>query len=611
MLSAQPGEGGFPAALGLGGRSGDFNSIQLQAPAISEAVKAESGKSGAYLVGEGIKTNIDLNKEGTWSFMNDTRILRLGIGSENARGLVLYYSSFSIPDGGSLFVYTRDGEFVIGAFTSRNNPAGRYFATEMIPGSELVIEYNAPAGVTDIPEIEIYEVHYIFRDIDPLLKGLSGPCEVNVNCPEGDNWQNEKRAVAKILLKQGSNSYLCTGSLVNNTRQDSTPYFLTARHCGSEASANDYSQWVFYFNFEAQTCENPMTTPSSNSISGCELLAEAPNSTYSGSDFKLLRINQGIPEVYNPYFAGWDRSGTPSSSGVGIHHPAGDIKKISTYTSTLVSTDYSQQSPNPNGYYWKVVWAPTITNHGVTEGGSSGSPIFDPAGRIVGTLTGGYASCYELTAPDYYGKFSYHWVSNGSSVTSQLRPYLDPDNTGVEYIDGFGYGNLLEASFRTDDNVISIGSTISFHDESTGEPEGWTWHFPGAEINYSEQQNPEGITYNMYGEFAVSLEITKNGATDNLTRSRYIHVTPNLWPVPAIDHVYLDFGSRELEFMEAELYDAQGRLVMELSNHDLSNGIFRIQLEGVQSGAYFLKVKTNIQEDVLSFVVAHGGDQTY
>ena len=59
----------------------------------------------------------------------------------------------------------------------------------------------------------------------------------------------------------------------------STPYFLTARHCGSSASLSDYSQWVFHFNYESFSCEDPLEDPPSYTISGSSFLAQAPDGT--------------------------------------------------------------------------------------------------------------------------------------------------------------------------------------------------------------------------------------------------------------------------------------------------------------------------------------------
>jgi hypothetical protein len=89
--------------------------------------------------------------------------------------------------------------------------------------------------------------------------------------------------------------------------------------------------------------------------------------------------------------------------------------------------------------HWKVVWASTENGHSTTELGSSGSPLFDSQGRIVGTLTGGDSSCDSnaLALPDYYGMFSYHWDKNGTDSTEQLKPWLDPINANVMSLNGW------------------------------------------------------------------------------------------------------------------------------------------------------------------------------
>ena len=143
---------------------------------------------------------------------------------------------------------------------------------------------------------------------------------------------------------------------------------------------------------------------------------------------------------WNPYYNGWDKSGTASSSGVGIHHPAGDAKKISTYTTTLGTGTW------PNGgmssAHWTVKWASTTNGYGCVEGGSSGSPLFDNNKRVIGTLTGGNSDCSnQSTATDYYGKFSKHWDANGTSNDKKLQPWLDPLGTNPTTLDGYDPNN--------------------------------------------------------------------------------------------------------------------------------------------------------------------------
>jgi len=233
-------------------------------------------------------------------------------------------------------------------------------------------------------------------------------------------------------------------------------------HCGSNADSIDYAQWLFYFNYESLDCEQPVFEPEFNTISGSQMLSHAPSGTDDGSDFKLLLLDS-VPSRYNPYYNGWDITEEAAPSGVTIHHPQGDLKMISTYKSSLVSADYNSQSENPDGKYWMVHWDKTISGHGVTEGGSSGSPIFNNRGSIVGALTGGYASCGNLDAPDYYGKLNYSWEPANSDSTRQLKHWLDPTGTGVTSLKGSNLDSTnIFAGFSAEPKSIIMGQSVVF-----------------------------------------------------------------------------------------------------------------------------------------------------
>ncbi|SDF76945.1 pre-peptidase C-terminal domain-containing protein [Chitinophaga filiformis] len=393
-------------------------------------------------------TDYSLNNTGTWSTLpNGDRVWRLKIDVQGALATSLYYNNFHLPEGALLFVYNEDHSQLIGSYTSANNQQGGLFATEILKGNACTIEYYEPGSVRGKGHFTISGVNNIYSERIPEARnnqqkdfGDAGSCNVNVNCPEGANWQNQKRAVARILLRLGGAAYLCTGALVNNARSDCKPYFLTANHCGSNASASDFNQWIFYFNYEAPSCANPANEPVSNTITGCVQRARSGDSGEAdGSDFQLLQFNSSVPASYNVYYAGWNANDVASPSGVTIHHPAGDIKKISTYTTPLTNDNFNTTGPPYT--HWKAVWAQTQTNWSVTEGGSSGSPLFNSTGQIVGQLSGGPSSCTASTANknDEYGKMSYNWTSNGTDVLHQLKPWLDPDNTGILSLAGTNY----------------------------------------------------------------------------------------------------------------------------------------------------------------------------
>lgn len=381
---------------------------------------------------------INVLKEGKWMNLKDgLRICRLAVEAPGALAMILYYSDFSIPDGAELFIYSADKKQVAGAFTNLNNPDGGAFASEMIKGDHLIIEFSQPWNTNKEARLMIDEVGYVYRTAEYIFgqRGFGGSdtCEVNVNCPEGINWQNQKNGVARIIVKQGFSSYWCTGTLLNNTRQDNTPYFLTADHCGPNSTPSEMQQWIFYFRYEAPGCDNVANDTAFNfyTMVGAQKKASSGGAGVD-SDFKLMLLNQAVPVDYQPFYNGWDVSNDVSNTGVTIHHPEGDVKKISTYTTPLISTNWGN-TPNT---HWEVVWSATATNHGVTEAGSSGSPIFDSQGRVIGQLTGGEASCSNLTGPDYYGKLWYAWDKNTSADSTMLKPWLDPDDTGVERLNG-------------------------------------------------------------------------------------------------------------------------------------------------------------------------------
>jgi PKD repeat protein len=523
--------------------------IKLQAPDFSVLLKEDKlyqAKGNPYRMGVSLPVVIDCAQDGIWQDIPGGKLWIIKIHSQGAMGLGLYFNKFRLPRGCTVHVFDSAARQVLGEFSYKSNPEGGLFASGITPGSELIIECFRPVNVP-FPDIIINEVLYVYRSSGiPQVNsakdfGGSEPCEVNINCPEGQAWQDAKHGVVRILVKIGGTSFWCTGSLVNNTRNDYTPYILTADHCAHNpamkyASPADLAQWIFYFNFESDNCTDPLVQPQLFSSVGAIKMASA--TAASGSDFYLAMLKRDIPGNYLPFYNGWDRSGSANTGGVCIHHPQGDIKKISTYDTTLSS---SQWGVTP-GTHWKVYWHATASGNGVTERGSSGSPLFDQAGHILGMLTGGDSDCSQLLESDYFGKFAYSWESNGIHDSTRLSPWLDPDNTGVMDVRGIYDTNQIVADFSADNLVVSMGSYINFTDRTSGTHSSWKWSFKGAQPDVSEQQSPSGIFYSLPGTYDVQLIAGNENEfdADTILKKDYIRVIPVVYPIIA------DFTSENL-----------------------------------------------------------------
>jgi len=427
----------------------------------------------------GYKHSVDLNllDEGFWyTLENGDKLCQLSIVCPNALSVNLLYDKFWLPDGAKFFIYSNDHKHSIGAFTSLNNKGSRNdmqgFATGLVYGDRVTLEYFLPKDVKETGSISISGIVHGYRYIMPeygygnvpgnnpnynLGFNQSGNCQVNINCPEGNNWQKEKRAVVLILV---SGVRWCSGSLINNPSNDFTPYFLTANHClqdGAGFNGNDgdaeknptLNHWTFYWNYELPTNLNNCNYNGSNpseplaySTVGAQILANANTSV---SDFALLLLTENpvyfsnYSPSYSPSYLGWDRTGNSGTTGGdGIHHPRGDVKKIATHE----QNPYTINVGSGIGNYWQLSWMQTQNGHSITEGGSSGSPLINNDHRVIGQLFG---TIYggDCSAPGYkdsvYGKFSVSWSGNSPNNNyRQLQPWLDPTNT-VSVLNGVSY----------------------------------------------------------------------------------------------------------------------------------------------------------------------------
>ena len=533
--------------------------IELSKPDL-ETIKVEDenrDKQGMYYrIGVALPVDINTTNEGQWTyFSNGARQWSIRISSQGAEALSFLFQTFKLYGDAKLNITDLKGNKVHKTLTSADVQSHFQQNAGLCFGDDLILTLSEPSG-TPASEIQMDRVVYNYRSTgNPNAQKIneSQPCEVNVNCsPVGDPWQDEKRGIARIYIIEGFNAGWCTGSLVNNTAQNCKPYFLTALHCGVSTSASDMNQWLFHFGYESPNCNNPSSAGTLDDyyITGCIRIADSDDGGgNSGSDFMLLQLGNTSNESsiintlkssnFNAYWNGWNANTTATSGGSGIHHPSGDIKKISTFTGNTISTQWGSAS----GSHWRVTWTSNANGHGVTEGGSSGSPIFNNSqGYIVGTLTGGSSYCTAQSSPDLYGKMSYHWTSNGSANDQRLKPWLDPTNSGVLTLAGSNdpcsAPSVPVADFVASQTNVSPGTTVNFTDLTTGVPNSWSWSVsPTTGWAYAggtsaSSQNPQ-ITFNNVGTYTVTLTASNAQGSDSETKTNYIVVAEATGPCAA------------------------------------------------------------------------------
>lgn len=418
---AQETTGALPASLRFGlGANGiptafaqPFNSA---AATIADAEREAQHKVPLY--GRFVDCEAALHTHGAWTDLEGgDRVWRLRVESPGALATELFFEDVNIPPGAQLHVVAPDHSAWYGGYTAAHVRDG-LLSTDLITGPACVIEYHEPAAVRGEGSFSMHRLAHAYG-----TAALSGACEVDVACSEGYNWQDQVRSVMRMRVVDPVGVGYCSGTLMNNSAQDCKGYVLTANHCTMDSNTSNFSSYQFRWNYQQSVCDGTANVSGFNVV-GCTRRADSNDTGgEDGSDFTLVELSAAIPASVNPYWAGFDANNTAPANGVCIHHPDGDYKKISTFTSTAQSSSWQ----GPSGTHWRVTWAATANGHGVTEGGSSGSPLFNAAKRVVGTLTGGGSFCDTPTQPDYFGKMSYHFGSGNPNIAAEeLKNWLAP-----------------------------------------------------------------------------------------------------------------------------------------------------------------------------------------
>ena len=443
-VKGQVSYGGTPASFS------HLKSAQLQMPVIEmspvnnyDLLLLENQSGNIFKKQKFAKSiNVDISPDnsGKWEVVDGMKIWRIAIRSFGAYSLSILFDRAILPTGASIFIYSADHKILRGAFNANNEQSSGMLPIFPLPVDEIVVEYNEPESVTVKGELHISQVYHGYKNVignRPL--GVAGSCNMDVYCQGAAVVSDEKQAVVQLVI---AGTDLCSGTFVNNTKRDKTPYLITAGHCIQNAS--DAQKTVFSFNYESPYCGKNSSTNGfgDQSMTGSILRARSDS-----LDFALVELEMMPPPEYRPYYVGWDHSKTTPPFTRSVHHPKGDVKKVSIDNDPPGIGTYNQFGV-PNSYWWIKKW-----DIGTTEPGSSGGPLFNEAKLFIGTLQGGNANC-ESSINDYYVMMAYQW--NYSSLTTrQLKRWLDPINTGETKIGAMNPYSSASSCDQFSDVVLS------------------------------------------------------------------------------------------------------------------------------------------------------------
>ncbi|MGE0357276.1 MAG: serine protease [Burkholderiales bacterium] len=373
-----------------------------------------------------------------WIPAGDERVAALRVVSPEALGVRLGLRVESIaPEARLRFyasatdeVFEATGREILAAI-DRNLASGDTgeeaitWWSPVVEGEGITLEIGLPDGVSpEAVRVSAPRLSHLFASPrEPRLLqakiGQSGACNLDVVCHLA-TWGTESLATARMVFTDSGSSYLCTGTLLNDTvPATAVPYFLSAHHCISTQTVASTLQTYWFY--RASSCMSGALAPGSQTLAGGATLLHAGPAT----DTSFLRLNNAPPA--GALYAGWSSAlASLGTAAAGVHHPSGDLQKISFGTiagyldcaNTPGGSTYSCSSAPPgSANHLNVTWS-----QGVTEGGSSGSGLWITSSGsryLVGQLHGGSSFCAMPTAPDQYGRFD---VAYGAA----LHQWLDP-----------------------------------------------------------------------------------------------------------------------------------------------------------------------------------------
>ena len=451
-------------------------SLSLDPPSAAELAELRNQNPGKnYRVGIGRalpepwNVGHDFAQLAKTTLSDGGQALQLDVSSPGARALRLQLRYGAVPKGVELRFYNpqapsevrgpvssvqlaRHAEDLRRAGELGEGEQALYWSP-LVDGEQIAVEIYFPPGVAPerlqlaTPMLSHLVASPLRGDLDfgkdERDIGLGGSCNIDVNCSTGLSDVVRDSVGKYIYTTAGGQSGACTGTMMNTDPSSFIPYFLTARHCVSSQFETG-SMEMFWF-FQRTSCGGGQFSMVQQS-GGATLL-----STAASNDHTMVELRNSPPNGVG--FAGWSAATVNRGAGVvGIHHPRGDLKKIS-FGEVLGFAPFSTGGSINVPSSIEVQWS-----SGTTEPGSSGSGLFASTNggelALVGTLSGGRASCANLSGEDFYGRFD--------QMFPALQQFLVRSNPNPNPNPNPGDGSTRLLNISTQGFVGSAGMQAGF-----------------------------------------------------------------------------------------------------------------------------------------------------
>ena len=461
-----------------------------------EATEGNLGEAKPFKIAEAVKVDIDVVKEAAWVEEAGFAHGKYTIVASGAKSISANFDRFKLPKGTELYVYSANGEMMTGPITENENNQNNFWGTWVYKGGSLTVDFKTPVETKSELKLHISSVAYGYKDIYRQVNnfGESSPCNINVVCaPIGTGWENERNSVSLIL--DANSTALCSGALINNTCNLNIPYLLTANHCFNTIPQQNVAQWKFTFQAWSPICDR-LQQQNANGVTFNGSTLRANN---AGSDFCLVELNQLPPANSGITFSGWSRNTVGIQNTTIIHHPAGDVMKISR----------DDQAPVFATFLGSQEWQ-LVLDQGATNGGSSGAPYYDQNHRIIAQHHGINQNNVDqcLNTNKFGGRFDISWTGGGTNAT-RLSNWLDPNNTGALTTDTRGIGITGPALVCTTANYTFVGP-VTWSSNNTA----------GLAINATTGTATRQNNFN--GQVTITATINSGCGTTNITRNVWV-----------------------------------------------------------------------------------------